>query len=84
MSEHPRPTIAPRGLNRLEAAAYIGVSVDTFQRLVNDRLMPPGRAIYTLKVWDVLELDRAFGELPHAAGSPAIKSGAVSPVEDFT
>lgn len=75
---------APRGLNRLQAATHIGVSVTTFERLVADGLMPPARAIYSLRVWDVLELDRAFDELPHATGSAPIRSGADSPIEDFT
>lgn len=55
----------PRGLSRPEAAAYIGVSPGKFDELVSDRRMPPPRPIGTRRVWDRLELDAAFTDLPH-------------------
>jgi hypothetical protein len=61
-----RLDITPRGLSRMQAAARIGVSVGTFARMVADGLMPPARAIYSLEIWDIEELDQAFDRLPHA------------------
>jgi excisionase family DNA binding protein len=58
----PPPT--RRGLHREEAAAYVGVSPNTFDRMVADGLMPTPRPVYGRKVWDVRALDRAFDSLP--------------------
>lgn len=58
----PPPT--RRGLNREEAAACVGVSPNTFDRMVVDGLMPGPKRIYGRKVWDVRALDRAFEALP--------------------
>lgn len=44
------------GLDRLEAAASIGVSATTFDALVHQRLMPTPRLAGLEKVWDVDEL----------------------------
>jgi predicted DNA-binding transcriptional regulator AlpA len=55
----------PRGLNRLEAAIYIGVGPDKFDEMVADRRMPKPRQIDRRIVWDRVELDIAFSELPH-------------------
>lgn len=55
----------PRGLSRVEGAAYIGISVSKFDEMVADGRMPPPRPIDRRKVWDRLELDAAFTNLPH-------------------
>jgi predicted DNA-binding transcriptional regulator AlpA len=55
----------PRGLNRLEAAHYIGVSPPKFDEMVADRRMPKPREIDRRIVWDRVELDMAFTDLPH-------------------
>ena len=60
-------TLAPRGLRRAEAAAYIGVSAVTFDRLVEQDLMPKPKSIFSCKVWDREDLDRAFAELPDSS-----------------
>lgn len=52
------------GLDRVEAAAAIGVSATTFDGLVAQRLMPTPRLINTRKVWDVDELRASFKALP--------------------
>ena len=62
-------SLPPRGLSRIEAAAYIGISVTKFDAMVADRRMPPPRPIDSRKVWDRLELDAAFSDLPHAGDS---------------
>jgi hypothetical protein len=63
--------IPRRGLSRLEAAMYVGVSPSKFDELVTDGRMPGPRAIDARKVWDVRELDMAFDELPRE-DSPSI------------
>lgn len=57
-------SLPPRGLNRAQAAAYVGVSVGHFDKLVRDRLMPAAKELGGRLVWDRLELDQAFGTLP--------------------
>jgi hypothetical protein len=53
-----------RGLSRLEAAMYIGVSAGKFDELVRNGRMPGPRRIDNRKVWDLHELDNAFEDLP--------------------
>lgn len=55
----------PRGLSRVAAAEYIGVGVSKFDEMVADGRMPGPRPIDARKVWDRLELDAAFSDLPH-------------------
>jgi predicted DNA-binding transcriptional regulator AlpA len=60
-----------RGLSRIEAAMYLGISPSKFDELVTDGRMPRPRSIDSRKVWDVHELDMAFDGLPRE-GSPPI------------
>lgn len=55
----------PRGLSRIEAARYIGVGTDKFDQMVADKRMPKPKEIDRRIVWDRVELDIAFSELPH-------------------
>lgn len=55
----------PRGMNRVEAARYIGVSTTKFDEMIVDRLMPKPRQAGGRLIWDRVELDIAFSELPH-------------------
>lgn len=61
-----------RGLRRVEAATYIGISDTKFDQLVADGRMPQPRRIDTVVVWDQDELDTAFSALPNAATSPTL------------
>lgn len=54
----------PRGMNREEAARYIGVGSTKFDEMVADGRMPRGRKIDGRVVWDRLRLDAAFSDLP--------------------
>ena len=56
--------IPRRGLSRVEAAMYIGVSVSKFDQLVHDGRMPGPKRIDSRRVWDVRDLDVAFDALP--------------------
>jgi predicted DNA-binding transcriptional regulator AlpA len=58
-----------RGLSRIEAALYIGVSPSKFHQLVDDGRMPGPRRIDGRKLWDVRELDQCFDDLPHVDGA---------------
>lgn len=58
----------PRGLNRVEAAAYVGLGATKFDQLVADGRMPPPKRIDGRRVWDRRDLDAAFSALPHAGG----------------
>lgn len=66
------PPPSRRGLNRVEAAGYVGLSATTFDKLVIDGRMPPPKQIDGRKVWDVRALDIAFEALPggEAEGNP--------------
>jgi len=54
------PPPARRGLNRVEAAAYIGVSATTFDGLVRDCQMPKAKHVGARRIWDVRAVDKAF------------------------
>lgn len=57
-------SLAPRGLSRVEAAAYIGVSASLFDMLVSDGRMPRPKRINSRTVWDRKRLDHAFELIP--------------------
>lgn len=50
----------PRGMRLERAAAYLDMSTNSFLRLVEDELLPPGVTIKGMVVWDRLALDAAF------------------------
>ena len=53
-----------RGLRRLEAASYVGVSPSKFDEMVDLGTMPTPKQIGRVRVWDRLELDIYFDTLP--------------------
>jgi predicted DNA-binding transcriptional regulator AlpA len=57
-------SIEPRGLNRVQAAGYIGVSPSLFDDMVTDGRMPSPKMINSRRVWDRRELDVAFDVIP--------------------
>lgn len=60
------PHAPRRGLNREEAAIYVGIGVTKFDEMVDDGRMPCARIIDGRKVWDIRRLDMAFDSLPQA------------------
>ncbi len=63
-------SLPPRGLSRVESAAYVGVSPSLFDSMVKDGRMPPPKRINGRTVWDRKRLDAAFDALPDdGAGS---------------
>ena len=57
-------SLPPRGLCRVEAAAYLGVSPSLFDEMVRDGRMPAPKRINARTVWDRRKLDFAFDALP--------------------
>jgi hypothetical protein len=53
-----------RGLSRIDAAIYLGISPSKFDELRKDGRVPPARLIDGRKVWDVRDLDFAFEAFP--------------------
>lgn len=58
------PNLPPRGLSREEAAAYVGLSPGSFDKLVQEGGMPPPKRVGARKIWDIRAVDRAFAKLP--------------------
>ncbi len=61
-------SLAPRGLSRVQAAAYVGVSPSLFDQMVDDHRMPKSVPINRRRIWDRLALDEAFAALPNDDG----------------
>jgi predicted DNA-binding transcriptional regulator AlpA len=59
------PSLPPRGLSRVQAAAYVGISPTLFDEMVVDGRMPKPVRINARTVWDRVKLDEAFAALPH-------------------
>jgi predicted DNA-binding transcriptional regulator AlpA len=59
----------PRGLSRVDAAEYVGVSPTTFDLMVRQGKMPKPFRIYGRVVWDRKKVDAAIDTLSEA-GSP--------------
>lgn len=62
------PSLAPRGLSRVQAAAYVGVSPSLFDQMVSDGRMPAPKVANSRVIWDRLRLDDAFTALPDRYG----------------
>lgn len=79
-------SLPPRGLNRIQAAAYVGISANFFDQLVKERTMPAPRTVGSRRVWDRLELDVAFSRLPKLDGTtPTVDhdgDGVANPWDD--
>ena len=58
------PSLPPRGLRRVEAAAYIGVSPTLFDWMVEQGHMPKPKRVKARTIWDRREIDEAFDSLP--------------------
>lgn len=65
--------ITPIGLNRKQAAAYIGISPTLFDQLVADGRMPCPIEINKRRIWDRAEVEKSFRALKNA-GDDALGS----------
>ena len=52
-----------RGLDRHEAATYIGVSIQVFDRMVAEGTLPEPTELGGEAIWDLVKLDKAFDTL---------------------
>lgn len=57
------PFVVPRGLNRVEAARYIGVSPGTLDKLIAEGRMPEPKPVGARRVYDRNALDYYFDAL---------------------
>ena len=57
-------SLAPRGLSRVQSAAYFCVGVTLFDEMVADGRAPAPKRINSKTIWDRLPLDEAFTALP--------------------
>ncbi len=62
-------SLPPRGLARVQAAAYVGISPSKFDEMVSDGRMPRPKRIDGRTVWDRRRLDEAFDALPDGSGA---------------
>jgi predicted DNA-binding transcriptional regulator AlpA len=56
------------GLSRIEAAAYIGVSPSTFDKLVADGRMPQSVRLNDRVIWDRKRVEDAWARLVNGGG----------------
>ena len=68
--------ITPLGLSRPQAAAFVGMGVSLFDRMVEEGRMPRPRKAYGRLIWHRQELEDAFAELPYHGNSVASFSDA--------
>lgn len=54
------PSLPPRGLSRVQAAEYIGISPSMFDKQVADGKLPAPKRIGGRVIWDRKQLDCAF------------------------
>ena len=64
MKKPSQTDFPPRGLSRIQAAYYVGVSTSLFDQMVVDGRMPKPREINRRRVWDRHQVDTAFDMLP--------------------
>jgi len=60
---------APRGLNREEAARWVGVSPTKFDELIASGRMPKPKRVDGRVIWDRLKLDAFFSDLGEDTGN---------------
>ena len=58
------PSLAPIGLSRETAAAFIDVSPSKFDEMVKDGRMPKPKHIDARRVWSRTAIEKAFARLP--------------------
>jgi excisionase family DNA binding protein len=78
--ERPIPR---RGLSRVEAAIYLGISPSKFDELIRDGRMPAPKRIDGRKVWDIQNLDVAFDAFPSENETSGDPLGTTSAPHDY-
>jgi predicted DNA-binding transcriptional regulator AlpA len=62
----------PRDTSRVEAARYVGIGLTKFHEMVRDRRMPSPKRVDRRVIWDRLQIDAAFTDLPEEERSSAV------------
>lgn len=62
------PSLPPFGVDRVQAAALLGIGETLFDQCVENGSLPQPRVIGGRNVYDVSELHDAFKRMPHRAG----------------
>ena len=74
--------LAPAGLGQAEAAAYVGVSSNTFKKMVLAGLMPAPRGAFGRQLFLRKSIDEALRKLPAVGGDhpqePSSTAGALA------
>lgn len=60
---HSLPLSERRGVDRREAADIVGVSPTFFDRLVREGTMPRPIALHGRKIWNRIQIEKAFDAL---------------------
>ena len=63
-------SLPPRGLSRVQAAEYVGVSPSTFDKLIYDGIMPAPKKMRCRLLWDRKRLDECFDALDDDGHNP--------------
>jgi excisionase family DNA binding protein len=63
-------SLPPRGLSRVQAAEYVGVSPSTFDKMVAAGEMPARKRIRARTLWDRKALDCAFDAFDDGGENP--------------
>lgn len=66
-NDNTRGGIVPRGLRRVDAAAYLGISPSHFDKQVRSGTAPAPLQLFGVNVWDRAALDALFGAVPQTA-----------------
>jgi predicted DNA-binding transcriptional regulator AlpA len=64
------PSLAPRGLRREQAAAYVGVSPSMFDWMIVEGIMPKPKRVGARVIWDRHTLDEFFTAMPSDEDKP--------------
>ena len=75
MTAQPKPRefvlpFPPRGLRRVEAARYVGVSPSTFDWMIGEGIMPKPKRVGARVIWDRHSLDEYFAAIPSDDDAP--------------
>jgi hypothetical protein len=65
-NDNQRGGIAPRGLRRVEAARYLGISPTHFDKQVRAGTVPKPLERFGVNIWDRVALDALFDGVPQA------------------
>jgi predicted DNA-binding transcriptional regulator AlpA len=69
-------SLAPRGLSRVEAARYVGVSPTLFHRMVSEGRMPRPARYGRRLLWDRRQIDRSLDALFNDHQEAAVETAA--------